>query len=256
MLSVFIRVLFSFMPGELPVAHLQGRERGAYVQAMFGRIARRYDRMNRLMTFGRDRAWRRYVVQQAALAPGGRLLDLGSGTGDIALEALRRIDRVSAVGADFTLEMMRVGRARQGGADVLWCGADALRLPFPDAAFDAVASGYLARNVTDVSAVFKEQRRLVRPGGRIVCLDTSPPARGLLQPFILFYLRVVIPLSGRLIAGDSSAYKYLPESTRQFKTPDELAAIMREAGLADVRYRRFMFGTMAVHVGTRPVAEN
>ncbi len=133
---------------------------------------------------------------------------------------------------------------------------DALRLPFPDAAFDAVASGYLARNVTDVPAMFKEQRRLVRPGGRIVCLDTSPPALGLLQPFILFYLRVVIPLSGRLIAGDSSAYKYLPESTRQFKTPDELAAIMREAGLADVRYRRFMFGTMAVHVGTRPVLED
>ena len=238
------------------MAQLQGRERGAHVQAMFGRIARRYDRMNRLMTFGRDGAWRRYVVQQAALAPGSRLLDLGSGTGDIALEALRRIDRISAVGADFTLEMMRVGRGRQGGADVRWCGADALRLPFPDATFDAVASGYLARNVADALTTFKEQRRVVRPGGRVVCLDTSPPPRNLLQPFILFYLRVVIPLLGRLIARDSSAYRYLPDSTQQFKTPDKLAVIMREAGLTDVRYRRFMFGTMAVHVGTRPTDEH
>jgi demethylmenaquinone methyltransferase/2-methoxy-6-polyprenyl-1,4-benzoquinol methylase len=220
---------------------------------MFGRIARKYDLMNRLMTFGQDRTWRRYVVQQTALAPGGCLLDLGSGTGDIAMEALRRLDRPSVVGADFTLEMMQVGQARQDGKRVQWCGADALRLPFADATFEAVTSGYLVRNVADPRAAFREQMRVVKPGGRVVCLDTSPPPHNLLKPFVLFHLRVVIPLLGRLVAGDGSAYAYLPESTQKFKTPDELAAIMRDAGLEDVRYRRFMFGMMAVHAGSRPM---
>jgi demethylmenaquinone methyltransferase/2-methoxy-6-polyprenyl-1,4-benzoquinol methylase len=108
------------------------------------------------------------------------------------------------------------------------------------------------RNVIDVPRAFREQMRVVRPGGRIVCLDTSPPPHNLLRPFIMLHLKYVIPLLGRLISGDSSAYKYLPESTQAFKTPDELAAIMRSVGLRDVRYRRFMFGTMAVHTGIRP----
>jgi demethylmenaquinone methyltransferase/2-methoxy-6-polyprenyl-1,4-benzoquinol methylase len=234
------------------LANLQGRERAAYVREMFGRIAGRYDLMNRLMTFGRDRAWRRYLVEQAALPPGGRLLDVATGTGDIALEALSRDGALEAIGGDFAAPMMRVGRARPGGERVRWCQCDALALPFADATFDAVTSGYLMRNVIDVHAAFREQVRVVRPGGRVLCLDTSPPPRNILRPFILFYLRFVIPLMGRLVAGDASAYNYLPESTRAFKTPDELAAIMREAGLVDVRYKRFMFGTMAVHVGTRP----
>jgi demethylmenaquinone methyltransferase/2-methoxy-6-polyprenyl-1,4-benzoquinol methylase len=216
---------------------------------MFSHIARRYDVMNRLMTFGRDRAWRRYVVQQAALSSGKHLLDLGSGTGGIAIEALRQHERLITVGADFALPMMQVGRTRADGDRVRWCGAYALRLPFPDATFDAVTSGYLIRNVPDPLAAFKEQMRVIKPGGRVVCLDTSPPPRNVLRPFILFHLCVVIPMLGRLIAGDSSAYRYLPESTQKFKTPDELAAIMHEAGLIDVRYRRFMFRTMAVHVG-------
>lgn len=227
-----------------------GREAAA-IQAMFARIAGRYDLLNRLMTFGRDRAWRRFVVDQAALPAGGRLLDLGSGTGDIALEALRRAGNATVVGADFTLPMMEVGRSRPGGERVLWCGADALRLPFPDAAFDAVTSGYLLRNVADARAAFREQARVVRPAGRVVCLDTSPPPRNLARPFVLFQLRCVIPLLGRLIARDAAAYRYLPESTRRFKTPEELAALMREAGLEDVRWRSFMFGSIAVHTGRR-----
>jgi demethylmenaquinone methyltransferase/2-methoxy-6-polyprenyl-1,4-benzoquinol methylase len=109
------------------------------------------------------------------------------------------------------------------------------------------------RNVIDVHAAFREQMRVVKPGGRVVCLDTSPPPRNLLRPFILLHLKVVIPLLGRLVSGNPDAYKYLPESTQAFKTPEELAAIMRGVGLEDVRYRTFMFGTMAVHDGTRPM---
>jgi demethylmenaquinone methyltransferase/2-methoxy-6-polyprenyl-1,4-benzoquinol methylase len=221
---------------------------------MFDRISGRYQRMNALMTFGRDRAWRRAVVQEAALPPGGRLLDVASGTGDIALEALARDPAGSVVAADFSLGMMRVGRTRPGGGRILWCAADALALPFADAAFDAVTSGYLLRNVTDRVGAFREQARVVRPGGRVVCLDTSPPPPSALRPLMRLYLRRVIPLLGRLVAGDRPAYAYLAASTEGFKTPAELTAIMQQAGLVDVHHRSFMGGSIAVHTGTRPQA--
>jgi demethylmenaquinone methyltransferase/2-methoxy-6-polyprenyl-1,4-benzoquinol methylase len=206
------------------------------------------------MTLGRDRAWRRYVVRQAALPVGGRLLDVATGTGDIAFEAARREDSEALVGADFSLPMMLVGRAKQGGGDIYWCQSDALALPFPAATFDAVTSGYLMRNVVDVAAAFREQVRVVKPGGRVVCLDTSPPPRGLIRPLIRLHFKVIIPLLGRLVAGDGAAYTYLPESTEGFKTPDQLAQVMREAGLERVTHRTFMVGTIAVHTGVRPAS--
>ncbi len=223
----------------------------ADVRAMFDRIAGRYQLMNALMTCGRDRAWRRAVVLAAALPPGGRLIDLARGPGDIALEALRLDAGASVTAADFSLEMMRVGRLRPDGGRITWCAADALSLPFADASFDAVTSGYLLRNVSDRVSAFKEQVRVVRPGGRVVCLDTSPPPATRLRPLVRLYLRRVIPLLGRLVAGERSAYAHLSASTEEFKSPEELAAIMRTAGLVAVSYRRFMAGTIAVHVGTR-----
>jgi len=159
---------------------------------------------------------------------------------------------VRVTAADFSLEMIRVGRQRQDGARIAWCAADARSLPFADASFDAVTSGYLLRNVSDRVAVFREQARVVRPGGRVVCLDTSPPPSSPLQPLVRLYLRRIIPLLGRLIAGERSAYAYLSASTEGFKTPEELAAIMRAAGLVEISYQRFMAGTIAVHVGMRP----
>jgi demethylmenaquinone methyltransferase/2-methoxy-6-polyprenyl-1,4-benzoquinol methylase len=233
------------------MAGLEGRERAAYVRRMFGRIAGRYDLLNRLMTFGQDRRWRRIVVRMADLPPGGALLDVATGTGDIALEALHQRPDVRAVGVDFTRAMMHIGQARANGEGVGWVEGDALALPFPDGAFDAAASGYLMRNVVDVPGAFREQMRIVRPGGRVVCLDTTPP-RGLLRPFVLLHLRVIIPLLGRVVAGDPAAYTYLPESRQGFKTAEELADIMRKAGLVDVRYRRLAMGAMAIHSGVRP----
>lgn len=224
------------------------------VRAMFDRIAGSYGRMNFLMTFGRDRAWRRAVVREAALPPGGSLLDLAAGTGDIALEALRQDPAARVTAADFSLGMMRVGRGRPGGDRVAWCAADAFSLPFADATFDAVTSGYLLRNVADRAGAFREQARVVKPGGRVVCLDTAPPPPSPLRPFVRIYLRRVIPLLGRIVAGDRPAYAYLASSTEGFKSPPELAAIMREAGLVEVRHRSFMGGSIAVHTGTRPRA--
>ncbi len=227
-------------------------ERAAYVQNMFDRIAGRYNLMNRLMTFGQDVRWRRFVVRQAKLEPDSRLLDLATGTGDIAFEALRQTPGMRAVGADFSLGMMFVGKTLPQGDQVQWSGADALNLPFPDARFDAVTAGYLMRNVIDIPRAFAEQRRVLKPGGRVVILDTSPPPHNLLRPFIEIHLRYVIPLLGRVIGGNADAYQYLPESTQKFKTPEQLAALMRDAGFVNVQYRRFMFGTMAVHWGDAP----
>jgi demethylmenaquinone methyltransferase/2-methoxy-6-polyprenyl-1,4-benzoquinol methylase len=234
------------------VAHLSGSDRSRYVQAMFTRIAGRYDLMNRLMTAGQDVHWRRQVIDLAALLTGGRLLDLGAGTGDLALEARRRDPALRVVAGDFTLAMLRVGQMRPGGDTVRWAGTDALNLPFPGNTFDAVTSGYLMRNVADVGRGWAEQYRVLRPGGRVVCLDTTPPPRNLLRPFIKFHLRVVIPALGRLVAGASEAYTYLPESTEHFLTAEALAERMRAAGFVDVRFTRRMLGTMAIHVGVKP----
>lgn len=231
-------------------------DRPAYVQTMFARIARRYDLMNRLMTFGQDRRWRRLVVQQARLRPGAVLLDIATGTGDIAFEARQQVPGARIVAADFTLGMLRVGQQREraggSGAPLAWQGADALQLPYAARSFDAVTSGYLLRNVSDIPRALAEQVRVLKPGGRLVTLDTTPPPRNLLRPLIQFHLKWVIPLLGRIVAGDSSAYRYLPESTLSFKTAEELAELMRAAGLVEVGFRRLMFGTMAVHWGTRP----
>ena len=233
------------------MTHLTGAERAAYVQSLFARIAGRYDLMNRLMTGGRDVGWRQQVIQLAQLPPGGKLLDLGAGTGDLAFEALRRDASLRAVGGDFTLEMMRVGRTRPNGSLVRWAGADALNLPFPDNTFDAVTSGYLMRNVVDVRRAWAEQHRVLKSGGRVVCLDTTPPPRNLLRPFIEFHLHRVIPALGRLVAGASDAYTYLPDSTENFLTAGRLAERMTEVGFREVRFRRLMFGTMAIHWGIK-----
>ena len=228
------------------------QKRHVAIQRMFDRIARRYDLMNRLMTFGQDRVWRQCVMHRASFPRAGRLLDIGAGTGAIASEAVAADPAASVVAADFSFEMMKAGRQNCQGGQIHWCSADALNLPFPDNAFDAVTSGYLIRNVTSAARAFTEQRRVVKPGGRVVCLDTSPPEKNLFYPLVLFQLKVVIPLLGTLVSGDRKAYTYLPDSTRAFQSPDTLAATMRSAGFVNVAYRSFMFGTISVHVGEKP----
>lgn len=224
-----------------------------YIRDLFSRIAGRYDLMNRLMTGGQDMAWRREVIRLAELPPAGRLLDLGAGTGDLAFEALRRDPRLCAVGGDFTLEMMRVGRRRSGGGRVRWAATDALALPFPDETFDAVVSGFLMRNVIDVERALAEQFRVLRSGsGRVVCLDTTPPPDGWLRPLIQFHLHTAIPALGRLVSGQADAYRYLPNSTENFLTAERLAERIAGAGFTQVQHRRLMLGTVAIHWGQKP----
>ena len=222
------------------------------VQAMFDRIAPRYDLMNRLMTFGQDMRWRRFLVRQLGDLHNARVLDVATGTGDIAFEVRKQFPSAEVIASDFAVVMMRMGKTRRMGSCVDWSAGDAQRLPFPDKAFDAITSGYLFRNVPDIDLALREQLRLLKSGGRMATLDTSPPPDNLLKPVILIHLKYVIPTLGRLITPDAEAYQYLPASTLRFKTPEDFAAMMRDAGFVNVGFRAFMFGTMAVHWGQKP----
>ena len=227
---------------------LTGPERATYVQNMFTRIARRYDLMNRIMTAGQDIRWRKQVIRLTQLQPNGRLLDLGTGTGDLAREALEQFPEARVVAADFTLEMMRIGQKR---GPINFSSADALHLPFQDLLFDAVVSGFLMRNVIDLQQALQEQYRVLKKGGRIVILDTTRPKRNLLSPFIWIHMHLVIPFLGRLITGSGDAYRYLPETTQGFVTAEQMAAHMAAAGFKRINYERLMFGTIAIHWGEK-----
>jgi demethylmenaquinone methyltransferase/2-methoxy-6-polyprenyl-1,4-benzoquinol methylase len=227
-----------------------------YVKTMFARIARRYDLMNRIMTGGQDRRWRKLLVKQAQLPPHGRLLDIATGTGDIAFEALKQHPYLGhVVGADFTLPMMRVGQQRwqkQALSNRLsWNAADTLHLPFPDSTFDAVVSGFLMRNVTSVPLALAEQRRVCKVGGRVLVLDVPRPADNLFGQMFRFYFHHVVPFVGGLISGQWDAYAYLPASAEAFLRPDELKAEMEKVGLGEVSYTMLMFNTVALHVGVK-----
>ena len=239
---------FYFLYNQIKMAHLTGPERAAYVQNMFTRIASRYDLMNRLMTGGQDSRWRKQVVQLARLKNNGRLLDLGTGTGDLAREAIAQFPQAKVIATDFTLQMMRVGQQR--GA-LEFSSADALHLPFQDFSFDAVTSGFLMRNVIDLQKALQEQYRVLRKGGRIVILDTTRPKKNLLSPLIWLHLHVLIPALGKVITGASEAYRYLPETTEGFVTAENLASRMAAAGFRKINYERFMFGTIAIHWGEK-----
>jgi demethylmenaquinone methyltransferase/2-methoxy-6-polyprenyl-1,4-benzoquinol methylase len=219
---------------------------------MFTRIAARYDVMNALMTAGRDRAWREAAARCTLEAPPGPILDLATGTADLAVAMLRLDGRRRVVGADFSDGMLaraRVKLAARSAARVSLVAGDALRLPFRDASFAAVTSAFLLRNLESLERGLAEMRRVTMTGGRVVTLDiTRLTAPGWSTLFNVYFHRVV-PLVGALVAGDRAAYTYLPDSVDRFVTPRELAALMEKVGLRDVRCRRFGLATVALHVG-------
>jgi demethylmenaquinone methyltransferase/2-methoxy-6-polyprenyl-1,4-benzoquinol methylase len=218
---------------------------------MFTRIAKRYDFMNRLITAGQDKLWRKVVIRQAALPDDGLLLDLGGGTGDLGFDALREHPAALAVEADFTFEMLRVGKERPGAEALQWSAADALNLPFDDGIYDAVVSGFLMRNVVDLLQSLREQYRVLKPGGRIVILDTTKPGKNLLSPAIRFHMHTMIPFLGRLVSGQADAYTYLPDSSEDFLRAEELAVHLAVAEFQEVGFQRLMFGTIAIHWGKK-----
>lgn len=233
---------------------------------MFGRIVGRYDLMNRLMTMGRDGAWRRATVQALAPSPSGRALDVGCGTGDLTRELARAGARL-AIGLDPVHGMLDAAAAKLGleavaqaetprsaGTDspaYALVEGDGLRLPFPDASFEVVASAFVMRNVADLPAAIREMRRVLRPGGRIGILELTPMRIPILRLFFRLYFHRVVPLVGGLVTGDRDAYGYLPASVDRFLTASQLAGLLAASGFERVRYRRFMLGTVALHVGER-----
>ncbi len=211
---------------------------------MFGRIAGRYDLMNTVMTLGQDARWRRMLA--AALPPHGRVLDVGSGTGRLAQAIAERDSGFRVVAADFSEPMLRVAPPQ-----LRRVGADAQQLPFGDEQFDAVVSGFLVRNLADINLGLSEQLRVLKPGGTLAILETTPGPAGLLRPVYRLYFRSLVPRIGARIAGDASAYTYLPESTLAFLEPSRLATLLRSYGLQEVSTFPLMLGCVAITLATK-----
>ena len=228
-----------------------------YVRRMFGRIARVYDLMNFVMTAGLDRRWRLFAARQIALQAGQTALDVGTGTGDLAI-ALARLSDPNAhiIGVDFTAEMLDIGREklrRLGLADRIELRqGDGEGLAFPDSTFDACCSAFVVRNLADVERGFREMLRVVKPGGRVVCLEMSHPYNPLFAAIYHLYFDRIVPLLGKLIGKAFDAYSYLPTSVSTFPDAPHLKQIMERSGWRDVKYYYRVGGVVAVHVGTRP----
>ena len=228
------------------------------IQAMFSGISGRYDLMNRLMTAGLDRRWRRAAAIVAAVEPGSEALDVCCGTGDLALELARRYPQAGVVGLDFSDAMIDLARAKArrvvapGREQVEFTVGDLLALPYADGRFSAVTAAFGVRNVSDLPLALSEMKRVTAAGGRVVILEITQPAGPAGRRFSAFWFDRCVPVLGGLIAGDLSAYSYLPASVRAFPSADKLAGLMVAAGLQRVRYRRFGMGMIALHVGQVP----
>jgi demethylmenaquinone methyltransferase/2-methoxy-6-polyprenyl-1,4-benzoquinol methylase len=227
-------------------------EKARYVERMFARIAPGYDRVNRVMTFGLDQGWRRTVVHQVAPPVGGVTLDVGTGTGDFLPELAAWTRTGITVGLDFTVPMMQAGWPKVAPvAGAGFVGGDALRLPFPDNSFDAITTGFVMRNVTDIAQAFAEMYRVARPGAAMACLEVARPRNPLVRLGHRVYFEGVVPWIGQALGGDRRAYTYLPQSARAFPAPERLAEMMREAGWRHVTFRLVGLGAAAIHVGAK-----
>ena len=222
------------------------------MRAMFDRIAGFYDVMNSVMTAGLHHGWRRRAADLAGVGPGDRVLDVATGTGDLALELAGRVGPAGeVVGSDFSEEMLARARAKapSAAAPVVFQWANAMALPYADGEFAAATVGFGARNFGDLDLGLREMARVVRPGGRVVVLEITTPTRAPLSTFYRVWFDRIVPMIGR-VAGDPEAYEYLPNSVKRFPAPRELAARMDRCGM-DVRYVLTAGGIIALHVGTK-----
>jgi demethylmenaquinone methyltransferase/2-methoxy-6-polyprenyl-1,4-benzoquinol methylase len=238
--------------GAGPGAGERGTLEEGQVRAMFDRIAGVYDRMNAVMTVGLHERWRERAADLAGVGPGARVLDVATGTGDLAFELARRVGPDGAVvGSDFSEAMLEHARAKAagagGGAPVTFEWANALELPYEDDSFDAATVGFGARNFSDLGRGVAEMARVVRPGGRVVILEITTPRKPPLSWFYSLWFDRLVPGLGRL-AGDPDAYEYLPSSVKRFPGPEGLAAVMEDSGLTGIRWILTAGGIIALHV--------
>lgn len=224
----------------------------AYVRRMFSGIAPRYDLLNRVLSLGVDRAWRRDAVRALAWArnPTGVYLDLCAGTLDVSVHlAARKGFSGRIVAADFAEPMLRAGRGKDTSGAIAPVVADAQSLPLASGSCDGAIVAFGIRNLASLEAGLAEVRRVLAPGAKFVILELSTPKAALIRGVYLFYFRHILPVIGRLVSGHGSAYHYLPESVMRFPEGDDLATRMRSAGFANVAWRPLTFGVAALHVG-------
>jgi len=229
----------------------------SYVQRLFGRIARIYDPLNRIMSFGLDRHWRAFAARYLKLGTDEVGLDLGTGTADLSIAVIRRSKPgARMIGMDITPEMLERGRikiARLGLQDRIELRlGDAEHIDLPENSVNGCCSAFMVRNLTDIQQGFCEMLRVVRPGGRVVCLEISHPPGKMFGALFHFYFYKVAPLFGAVIGKAFEEYNYLPNSLTTFPEPPALKVIMEEVGWSDVRFYRLSRGMVAVHVGTKP----
>jgi len=228
-------------------------EKAGYVRQMFDDIAPRYDLLNSLLSAGIHHGWRRFATRCAYLEMGDSVLDVCTGTGEWA-EHLRSVvgPHGFVAAADFSLPMLRYGADRFVKNRVGEVQGDAVMLPFQSSRFDAVTVAFGIRNVAEIEKAFAEMMRVVKPGGRVVCLEFSQPPPGPFRAAYELHSRYIMPVLGGALSGRRDAYTYLPASVERFKSREQLAAQMRDAGLSEVRWVDLTFGLVCVHVGTKP----
>ncbi|MBN2984313.1 demethylmenaquinone methyltransferase [Cohnella algarum] len=226
-----------------------------HVHSVFESIAPQYDRMNDILSFRRHKSWRKFTMRKLALKPGETSLDLCCGTCDWTIALAQASGTGRTVGLDFSNNMLEIGRAKvkKLGLDkqIELIQGNAMSLPFPDDSFDYVTIGFGLRNVPDYMQVLKEMRRVVKPGGKIVCLELSKPEKQPFKGIYFFYFEKLLPLLGKWIAKRYEQYRWLPESLATFPDMQALAEMFREAGTRNVRVYPLTFGIAALHIGTK-----
>lgn len=225
------------------------------IRRMFDKIAPSYDRLNHALSLGIDRRWRRTAVDALGKHQPQQILDIATGTGDFALLLAKRIKPQHIVGADISEGMMAVGREKvkeEGLQNVIsFQHEDCMQLSFPDGSFDAVTSSYGVRNFQNLDKGLQEMQRVLRPDGHLLIVELTPPPRFPMKQLFWLYAHVVMPLLGRLISHDDSAYTYLPASMEAFPQPEQMEGILRKAGFAEVQWRRFTFGISTMYLATK-----
>ena len=225
------------------------------IRRMFDKIAPSYDRLNHALSLGIDRRWRCTAVDALGIHQPQQILDIATGTGDFALLLAKRIKPQHIVGADISEGMMAVGREKvkeEGLQNVIsFQYEDCMQLSFPDGSFDAVTSSYGVRNFQNLDKGLQEMQRVLRPGGHLLIVELTPPPSFPMKQLFWLYAHVVMPLLGRLISHDDSAYTYLPASMEAFPQPEQMEGILRKAGFTEVQWRRFTFGISTMYLATK-----